>query len=234
MHLLTSFGSLLDDATDAPAAAGLALHGPELRRPRARRRPPDDSVSYLGRRRHRGGWSTFNGVRSLARTVRLRRPGRRRGGRDRARDRARAGCRPERADDDALVRGAGAAVLVLVLLFRRRFPFGAPAAVWVLGAALSFVDGRLVTFSVISSAAGMAAAVLLGNLRDELQSRLGLLVVLAGRPRSSPRPTRTAPPRARLRPDPVRDRLARRLRAARARGASGGRRGPGGAGRAGT
>jgi signal transduction histidine kinase len=72
------------------------------------------------------------------------------------------------------------AVMVLVLLFRRRFPFGAPAAVWVIGAALSFVDGWLVVFSVISSAAGMAAAVLLGNLRDEFQSRLGLLVVLAG------------------------------------------------------
>jgi signal transduction histidine kinase len=70
--------------------------------------------------------------------------------------------------------------MVLVLLFRRRFPFGAPAAVWVLGAALSFVDGWLVVFSVISSAAGMAAAVLLGNLRDEFQSRLGLLLVLAG------------------------------------------------------
>jgi signal transduction histidine kinase len=71
------------------------------------------------------------------------------------------------------------AVMVLVLLLRRRFPFGAPAAVWVLGAALSFADGWLVVFSVISSAAGMAAAVLLGNLRDELQSRLGLVIVLA-------------------------------------------------------
>ena len=70
--------------------------------------------------------------------------------------------------------------MVLVLLFRRRFPFGAPAAVWVLGAVLSFVDGWLVVFSVISSAAGMAAAVLLGNLRNEVQSRLGLLLVLAG------------------------------------------------------
>jgi len=73
-----------------------------------------------------------------------------------------------------------AAVLVLPLLLRRRYPFAAPAAVWVIGAALSSVDGRLVTFSVISSAAGMAAAVLLGNLRDELQSRAGLVIVLAG------------------------------------------------------
>ena len=73
-----------------------------------------------------------------------------------------------------------AAALVLPLLFRRRWPFAAPAAVWVIGAALSFVDGRLVTFSVISSAAGIAAAVLLGNLRDERQSRAGLVIVLAG------------------------------------------------------
>jgi signal transduction histidine kinase len=72
------------------------------------------------------------------------------------------------------------ALMVLLLLFRRRFPFGAPAAVWAVGAALSFVDGRLVVFSVISSAAGMAAAVLLGNLANERQARLGLVIVLAG------------------------------------------------------
>jgi signal transduction histidine kinase len=72
------------------------------------------------------------------------------------------------------------AALVLVLLGRRRFPFGAPAAVWLLAASLSFVDGRLVTFTVSASVAGMAAAVLLGNLRDDFQSRLGLAILIGG------------------------------------------------------
>jgi signal transduction histidine kinase len=72
------------------------------------------------------------------------------------------------------------AVIVLPLLARRRFAFAAPASVWLLAAALSFVDGRLVVFTVIASIAGMVAAFLLGNLRDDRQSRIGLVVVLAG------------------------------------------------------
>jgi signal transduction histidine kinase len=71
-----------------------------------------------------------------------------------------------------------AELLVLPLLARRRFPFGAPATTWLVGGAVSFVDGRLIGFTVVASAAGMAAAVLLGNVRDELQSRLGLALVL--------------------------------------------------------
>jgi signal transduction histidine kinase len=71
-----------------------------------------------------------------------------------------------------------AELLVLPLLARRRFPFGAPATVWLVGGAVSFVDGRLIGFIVVASAAGMAAAVLLGNVRGELQSRLGLALVL--------------------------------------------------------
>jgi signal transduction histidine kinase len=73
-----------------------------------------------------------------------------------------------------------AAVLVLPLLGRRRFRFAAPAAVWLLGAALSFVDGRLVVFTVSAVAAGLAAALLLGNLREARQTRLGLAIVLSG------------------------------------------------------
>ena len=72
------------------------------------------------------------------------------------------------------------ALLVLVLLARRRFPFGAPAAVWVLAAALSFADGRLVVFAASVYMAGMASSLLLGNLPDPRQSRAGLLLVLAG------------------------------------------------------
>jgi len=71
-----------------------------------------------------------------------------------------------------------AELLVLPLLARRRFPFGAPATTWLVGGAVSFVDGRLIGFSVVISAAGMAAAVLLGNVRGELQSRVGLALVL--------------------------------------------------------
>jgi signal transduction histidine kinase len=72
------------------------------------------------------------------------------------------------------------ALIVLPLLLRRRFPFAAPAAVWVIAAACSVIDGRLVVFSVISSVAGMVAAFLLGNLRDDTQARIGLAIVVAG------------------------------------------------------
>jgi len=72
------------------------------------------------------------------------------------------------------------AAVVLPLLARRRFPFAAPAAVWLVAAVLSFIDGRLVVFTVTASVAGMAAAVLLGNVRNEVQARLGLLIVVGG------------------------------------------------------
>jgi signal transduction histidine kinase len=72
------------------------------------------------------------------------------------------------------------AVVVLVLLGRRRFPFLAPASLWLLAAALSFVDGRLVVFTLGVYVAGMAAALLLGKLDDPVQARVGLAVVLAG------------------------------------------------------
>jgi signal transduction histidine kinase len=72
------------------------------------------------------------------------------------------------------------ALIVLPLLLRRRFPFAAPAAVWVIAAACSVIDGRLVVFSVISSVAGMVAAFLLGNLRDDTQARIGLVIVVVG------------------------------------------------------
>ena len=71
------------------------------------------------------------------------------------------------------------AFVVLPLLFRRRFPFGAPVAVWIIAAAASFTDGRLIVFAVGASVAGIVAAFLLGNLDDPVQARIGLLVVLA-------------------------------------------------------
>jgi signal transduction histidine kinase len=71
-----------------------------------------------------------------------------------------------------------AAVVVLGLLARRRSPFGAPAAFWLLAAAASFVDGRLIPYPAGLYLAGMLAAFLLGNLRDAVLARVGLAVVL--------------------------------------------------------
>jgi signal transduction histidine kinase len=70
------------------------------------------------------------------------------------------------------------ALMVLPLLLRRRFPFAAPAGLWLFAAALSFVDGELVPFTASASIAGLAAAFLLGNLRDETRSRLGLAIAV--------------------------------------------------------
>jgi signal transduction histidine kinase len=70
------------------------------------------------------------------------------------------------------------ALVVLPLLGRRRFPFGAPAVVWVVAAAVSFVDGRIIPFAVSASVAGLAAAFLLGNLPDHAQALKGLAIVL--------------------------------------------------------
>jgi signal transduction histidine kinase len=72
------------------------------------------------------------------------------------------------------------ALLPLALLARRRYPFGAPAALWLLAALLAVVDGRLVSFVPAAFATGMAASFLLGNARDEAQARLGLGIVLGG------------------------------------------------------
>jgi signal transduction histidine kinase len=72
------------------------------------------------------------------------------------------------------------ALIVLPLLARRRLPFAAPLAVWIVAALLSFIDGRLVGFTTTASVAGLVAAFLLGNLADRTQARIGLVVVLAG------------------------------------------------------
>jgi signal transduction histidine kinase len=72
------------------------------------------------------------------------------------------------------------AIMVLPLFARRRFPFGATAAYWLLAVGLSFVDGRLVTFMTSVFVIGMATSFLLGNLREALQARIGLAVVVGG------------------------------------------------------
>jgi signal transduction histidine kinase len=72
------------------------------------------------------------------------------------------------------------AIMVLPLFVRRRFPFAAPAAYWLLAAALSFVDGRLVTSETTVFVLGMAVSFLLGNLHNAVRARLGLAVVVGG------------------------------------------------------
>ena len=70
------------------------------------------------------------------------------------------------------------AILVLPLFARRRFPFAAPAAFWLLAVGLSFVDGQLVTFVTSVFVIGMAASFLLGNQRAVLRAQTGLAVTV--------------------------------------------------------
>ena len=72
------------------------------------------------------------------------------------------------------------AVLVLPLFARRRFPFAAPAAYWLLAMAISFGDGLLLAFIGSLGVVGLASAFLLGNLRSPLKAGVGLIIVLAG------------------------------------------------------
>jgi DNA-binding CsgD family transcriptional regulator len=75
--------------------------------------------------------------------------------------------------------GPAVAIVVLPLLDRRRFPLAAPAGLWLIAAALSFVDGRLVVFPITVYIARMVSAFLLGNLPDGRRACLGLASVLA-------------------------------------------------------
>jgi signal transduction histidine kinase len=72
------------------------------------------------------------------------------------------------------------AVLVSPLFLRRRFPFAAPAAYWVLAVAVTYVDWGVTTFPISLFLAGMASAFLLGNLRNPLQAGLGLSIPIVG------------------------------------------------------
>jgi signal transduction histidine kinase len=71
------------------------------------------------------------------------------------------------------------AVLVAPLFARRRFPFAAPAAFWLLAVAVSLVDWGVTTFPISLFVVGMAASFLLGNLPNELQVGIGLGVAIA-------------------------------------------------------
>jgi signal transduction histidine kinase len=69
---------------------------------------------------------------------------------------------------------------LLALCARRQFPFLAPATVWLVCPALSFLDGGLIVSLAGVFVCGMGAAVLLGSVKSGPQSRTGLLIVLVG------------------------------------------------------
>jgi signal transduction histidine kinase len=72
------------------------------------------------------------------------------------------------------------AVLVSPIFVRRRFPFAAPTAYWLLAAGISLVDWRPIPFAVGLFPIGLTVAFLLGNLRNALKAAIGLAVVVVG------------------------------------------------------
>ena len=71
------------------------------------------------------------------------------------------------------------ATLMLPIVARRRYPF-APMGHWLLAAGISFVDWRVIPFAISIFVVGLVAAFLLGNLRDPVQSGIGLALVIGG------------------------------------------------------
>ncbi len=70
------------------------------------------------------------------------------------------------------------AILVLPVFARRWFPFAGPAAYWLLAAGISFVEPLLIAYPESLFPIGLAAAFLLGNLRDVRRAGLGLAIVV--------------------------------------------------------
>ncbi len=73
---------------------------------------------------------------------------------------------------------AAIAILVSPLLARRRFPFWAPLSYWLIAAAISFVDPIVIPYAQSLFPVGMAAAFLLGNLRNSGEAAVGLAVIV--------------------------------------------------------
>ena len=71
------------------------------------------------------------------------------------------------------------AILVLPIFARRRFPFGGPLAYFVLAAGISLIDWQLIPDRESFFVIGLAAAFLLGNLRNAWQAGIGLVVVVS-------------------------------------------------------
>ena len=209
------FGGRVDGSTLWPtgrrpvvAQASIALLPPTIRRPTSVGGAAWRPLEYVHR---------VSGSRSLARRYGFDVLIVARGARERARGRARRR-RGDAPTHDALVRGAGdRRASSLPLLARRRFPFAAPAAVWLVGAALSFVDGRAGRRSTPASSS------------PAWPPRSCSAISATTRRRGSGWPSCSAAPAIVVYNDPahaagelvfipgaVRDRLARRLRAARA------------------
>src|ERR1700735_3067873 len=68
------------------------------------------------------------------------------------------------------------AILVLPVFARRWFPFAGPTVYWLLAAGISFVDPLLIPYPESLFLLGLAAAFLLGNLRDVRRAGLGVAV----------------------------------------------------------
>jgi signal transduction histidine kinase len=70
------------------------------------------------------------------------------------------------------------AVLVLPIFARRRFPFAALTAYWLLAAAISFIDWRPIPYAASLFAVGLSVAFLLGNLPNAAKAGIGLVVIV--------------------------------------------------------
>jgi signal transduction histidine kinase len=86
---------------------------------------------------------------------------------------------PDAPDLPLAVSMALEVALTLILLARRRFPFGAPAGMLVAGTAISFVDGRLIPYSFAGFLSALAASFLLGTLAERRQALVGLAIAFA-------------------------------------------------------
>jgi signal transduction histidine kinase len=66
--------------------------------------------------------------------------------------------------------------IVLPLLLRRRFPFGAPAAIGVAAVSTSFFDRTVVPYDGVTFIVACAALFLVGSIRDRTQAIAGLAI----------------------------------------------------------
>ena len=73
---------------------------------------------------------------------------------------------------------AASIAYLVPFFFRRRYPFGAPVAVGVLIAAISFVDHGLINAEFVAFLSGIAAAFLFGMLKDRSQALAGAAVLV--------------------------------------------------------
>jgi signal transduction histidine kinase len=71
------------------------------------------------------------------------------------------------------------ATLAIVIVAHRRFPFAGPAAYWLIGAGIAFIDPILLPAAESFFAVGLATAFLLGSLRDARKAGVGLAIVVA-------------------------------------------------------